>query len=382
MRAFAWDLADEGAVEVIDRLRDVGVDGLSLALAYHGGRFYTPHNPRHLVMHAPDGVLYFQPLTTCYESIRPLVHPQYGSGAFVARVAEMLREVEMSFTAWVVLFNNQTLSRAYPEATCMNVAGDRIEGALCPSNPTVRTYALALIEDLAHRVGVDAIEMEDFAFPAQEDYLGASWRGVPMGPGLAYLMSLCFCPHCRRRAEEANIEVEDLAYHVERTIRSSLAGDLSDRRIVEQTADPYSSLARFASMRAEAVGSLLDELKDAAEGSGTVLQAILQMEPDEAWRRGVRLNAIRQREMNVTIRAQATPSATHAHLERYLDLLHMSDDVVADISLASSEPAWEFNPRETIATCEQTGITRFVFSNYGLAPLDQLDSVIAHPAKR
>ena len=193
MRAFVWDLADEGIDDVLHRLGHWGVEGLHLALAYHGGRFYCPHNPRRSLVHAPDGVLYFQPLVSCYEGIRPRIHPEYGSGAFVSRVLEAAHGFGMTMAAWIVLLNNSTLSMAHPECTCVNALGDRLEGALCPANPAVRVYAQALVEDLAHRVGVDVIELEDFSYLPHESYVGPAWRAAQIGRNLGYLMTICFC---------------------------------------------------------------------------------------------------------------------------------------------------------------------------------------------
>jgi len=42
VRCFAWDLADGDAEEIIAGLRESGIDGLHLALAWHGGRFFLP----------------------------------------------------------------------------------------------------------------------------------------------------------------------------------------------------------------------------------------------------------------------------------------------------------------------------------------------------
>jgi hypothetical protein len=383
IRAFVWDLADEGIDEVVGRLQDLGLDGLHLALAYHGGRFYCPHNPRRAMVHAPDGALYFQPLISCYEGIRPRVHPEYGSGAFAARVGEALREAGMTWTAWIVLFNNMTLSQAHPDMACINALGDRLEGTLCPSHPAVRGYAQALAEDLAHRVGVQAIEMEDFAFPCHQSYVGPVWRDVTIGPWLGYLMSLCFCESCRRRAEEDNIEVDDLKYHAERMIRAGLDGDASDRRIGDQIADPYHPLSRFAAVRAETITTLLDEIIDAVRGSGTVLQPVLCDEPDDAWRWGVQLHALRQRGLRATLKRPGRPCLmTPEFVERYMDLLQLGGDLAVDIRLRACEAPGEPSPAALLAACERLGIERFVFSHYGLASLEALDAIAQPRARR
>lgn len=373
VRAFVWDLADEGLDEVLGYLRDSGVDGMHLALAAHGGRFYCPHNPKHCLVHAPEGALYFQPILSCYEGLRPYVHPEYGSGAFLARASEALHDYGMSCAAWLVLFNNKTLSVAHPGCVTINALGDRLEGALCPSNPTVRSYAQALVEDLAHRVGVDVIELEDFAFCSHEAYVGPCWQGIHVGPGLGYLLSLCFCEHCRRRAEEANIEVEDLLHHVERMIRSALAGDLSERRIGDEISDPYHPIARYAKVRCETITSLLDELLDAADGSQTVLQPILAEEPDECWRWGIELHTFRQRMMRATIKTAHSAHATQALIERYAEVMQLGHDLAADVNMCVCKESGENSLAANVEACTQAGVDRFIFSHYGLASLEMLE---------
>lgn len=380
VRAFVWDLADEGIDEVLGRLHDSGVNGLHLALAYHGGRFYCPHNPKHGIIHAPDGALYFQPMLSCYEGIRPFAHPQYGSGAFVGRVREAMRDYGMNFTAWLVLFNNRTLSIRHPDCVMLNALGDRLEGALCPSNPAVRTYAQVLVEDLAHRLEVDAIELEDFAFCSHEAYKGAVWQGVPIGPNLGYLLSLCFCEHCRRRAEEANIEVDDLIHHVERMITSGMMGDLTDRRIGDEISDPYHPLGRYASVRGETITTLLDELEDAAHGSDAALCPVLSEEPDESWRWGIELNALRQRQMHPTLATAHTLTGIPAFVERYAEVLQLGRNLAVDLNLYSFRVEEEPSLFAAVEACGQAGIDRFIFSHYGLAPLYMLDWIggLAH----
>ncbi|MCE5228194.1 hypothetical protein LLG95_01175 [bacterium] len=380
IRAFVWDLADEGIHEVLDRLAQLGIDGINLALAYHGGRFYCPHNRRHGMVHAPDGALYFQPLLSCYEALRPRVHPEYGSGVFVARAREALHERNMSMTAWVVLFNNLTLSMSYPNVTGVNALGDRIEGALCPANPDVRTYAQALVEDLASRVGVDVIEIEDFSFASHLSYTGPRWIGIPIGPNLGYLLTLCFCQHCRHRAEEANIEIGALKYHVERMVRQGLSGSLSDRRIGDEIADPYNPISRYAETRSETITTLLDELNESIAGTKALIQPILSEHPDEIWRWGVELRALRERFQSVTIPTTCSINATHACLDRYAEILELERGLVADIRLRDAEGEANRSLAGLIDACEGFGIDRFVFSHYGLARLDTLDLIgsLAH----
>lgn len=375
IRAFVWDLADEGLEDVLHRLAECGFDGLHLALAFHGGRFYCPHNPRHAIVHAPDGVLYFQPLLSCYEQIRPRVHPEYGSGAFVARTIARAHDYGMNLTAWIALLNNATLAAENPDCSCRNAMDDVLAGTLCPAHPAVRGYAQALVEDLAHRVGVDAIEIENFAYPSHRDYLGPRWSQVHIGPNLGYLLSLCFCEHCRRRGEEANLEMDDLANRVEMIIRQGLAGDIGDRRIGDEIADPYHPVSRFARVRYETITSLIDDLTEQTDGGATRLQLVFREEPDDIWRWGVEPHILRQRGLHATIKPSCTATATSVFVGRYAEVLQIGQNLAADIALvAPPEPGLNGpTPADVVEACLSVGVDRFVLSHYGLATYDMLD---------
>jgi len=165
-----------------------------------------------------------------------------------------------------VLLNNPMLSLRYPRLSLHQCLGRPARGALCPANPDVRAYAAALVADLAHRLGVDIIDWK-IAPTCPSRHRRPACAGCPIGNGLGYLLSLCFCEHCAAAPKKANIEIGDLEHHVERMIRSALTGDLSERRIGDEISDPYHPIARYAAVRCEIVSSLLDELNDATIGS-------------------------------------------------------------------------------------------------------------------
>jgi hypothetical protein len=209
-----------------------------------------------------------------------------------------------------------------------------------------------------------------------ENQMGASWCGIDIGPNLGYLLSLCLCEHCRQRAEEENIDAEDLSRRIEQMIRMGMGGDLSERRIADEISDPYHPISRYARVRAETVTTLIDELSEATEGSRAILQPLLTEEPDESWRWGIELSGLHERVDRVTLATGRTASATQAYIERYVELLQMNNgDIVADIHLNS--PCMSINGffDAAIDACEQAGARNFVFSPYGLTRLDLLDHI-------
>jgi hypothetical protein len=67
--------------------------------------------------------------------------------------------------------------------------------------------------------------------------------------------------------------------------------------------------------------------------------------------------------------------ATPAFLERYTELLQMGRELSADVILSAPETPNGQKLRQTMNSCLEAGIDRFIFSHYGLAPLDTLDGI-------
>jgi hypothetical protein len=62
MLAFATDLHDEGLDVVLGNIQErAGLEGLTLAVAYHDARDLFPHNPAHKVRYLEGGAIFFPP---------------------------------------------------------------------------------------------------------------------------------------------------------------------------------------------------------------------------------------------------------------------------------------------------------------------------------
>ena len=73
--AYAWDLADEGLDVALGRIRDSGVNTITLAASYHAGKFLRPHGRSGKVYFPTDGTVYFRARPERYGHIKPRVHP-------------------------------------------------------------------------------------------------------------------------------------------------------------------------------------------------------------------------------------------------------------------------------------------------------------------
>src|SRR5882724_5507395 len=164
--AYPWDFLDEGIGEVIARISDAGLNGVSVAAAYHSIRALCPHNPKRAVYHGEDGVVYFKPDDRFFIDcrIKPVVSE-------LAADVDPLRAIccdsagrKLKVHAWTVLHHNTRLGTAYPDCTIENAFGDLYPFGLCPANPDVRKYTLGIVGCLAEREDLDTIELESLGY--------------------------------------------------------------------------------------------------------------------------------------------------------------------------------------------------------------------------
>src|SRR5918993_1530602 len=252
MLAFASDLHDEGVGTVLDNVQNrAGVNGLTMAVAYHDARDVFPHNPVRKVRYLEGGALFFPPDVARYGNLQPRVSELARSGDPLGELCEAAGERGMHVNAWAVVLHNDRLGFSHPECATQNAFGDRYLTDLCPSNPDVRTYAHTLTSDIA-RYGVSTILSESLHFHS----LGHGYHHEryfdELGAVGTYLLGLCFCDHCREAARRKGVDVE----MVYRSVRDDL--------------EPFGGeqMLGYLDARTETVTSLVDEVSTAASGGG------------------------------------------------------------------------------------------------------------------
>ena len=202
--AFATDLADEGLETVLDNVQHrAGLAGVTIAAAYHEGRDLFPHNPRHKVRFLEGGAVFF-PTSERWRGVR--LRPP------VSEVAHILPELvaaaaarDLSVHAWTVFLHNGAVAAEHPDCAPENAFGDRYVTDLCPANPDVRAFAVALAAEVAH-LGVTSINAESLHFHALEHGYAHERYFVPLGPVERYLLGLCFCRHCLGAAHRHGVD--------------------------------------------------------------------------------------------------------------------------------------------------------------------------------
>src|SRR5918993_10601 len=218
MLAFATDLRDEGIATVLDNVQNrAGVDGLTMAVAYHDARDLFPHNPVRKVRYLEGGTVFFPPEATRYEGLQPRVSELARTGDPLGELCEAAGERGMRVNAWAVFLHNDRLGFAHPECATQNAFGDRYLTDLCPSNPDVRKYARTLASDIA-RYDVSTILSESLHFHGLEHGYHHERYFEELGAVGVYLLGLCFCEHCLEAGRRRGVD----AAMVHRSVRDEL----------------------------------------------------------------------------------------------------------------------------------------------------------------
>jgi len=263
---YPWDV--DGDPAAADRVAGLGLDGVSLAAAYHAVRAVTPFHPGHRIV-TRDAAVYYRadPARWSGAALRPAAAEPAGS---FERAAERLRAAGLGVTAWVVLTHNSRLAAAEPACAVRNAFGDEYPWALCAGSAPVREYAARLAAEVAALAGVDGVELEacgwyGFEHGSAHDKTGdvASLAGAAG----EWLLSLCFCAGCRDAYQAAGADPDKLAAQ----IRAAADGG---------PALPGDSAGLLASTRAAAARRLLGDVTAAVRAAAPGKPVLLHTDPD------------------------------------------------------------------------------------------------------
>jgi hypothetical protein len=274
MLAFATDLRDEGVGTVLDNVQDrAGVDGLTMAVAYHDARDIFPHNPVRKVRYLEGGAVFFPPDVARYEGLQPRVSELARSGDPLGELCKAAGERGMRVNAWAVFLHNDRLAFSSPECATQNAFGDRYLTDLCPSNPDVRIYVRTLASDIA-RYEVSTIFSESLHFHGLGHGYHHERYFEELGAVGVYLLGLCFCSHCFEAARRKGVD----AALVHRSVRAELerrfvddGGSEEPEGLTREDLEPFGGeqMLGYLDTRTETVTSLVDEVATAASGRGT-----------------------------------------------------------------------------------------------------------------
>lgn len=223
--AYPWDvLGDPGFV---DRVRELGLDGVNLAAAYHTTRAGTPWHPDHVLVDARHAAFYRPVRLSAWNTLRPASPSWLDTADSFGRAARVLASANIPVHAWIVLTHNSLLGGAHPEFVVRNCFGDAYPYALCISHPQVRDYAATLVAETVRDLPLAGVCLEacgQLGF----DHGGHHEKtdGV-FSPDQRRLLSLCCCPACLGDRDPAELrDAVRAGFREEPVVRPGLAGEL------------------------------------------------------------------------------------------------------------------------------------------------------------
>lgn len=369
MFVYPWDLQDEGTAQVAARLTGAGLDWVSLATAYHAGKFLRPHGPRGRVFFPEDGTVYFRPDHTRYGRLQPKAARLVQEHDALAELARHAPDLQV--TAWTVGLHNSRLGAAHPDLACQTPFGDVLVNALCPSQPEVRDYLTALCLDTAAQPGVREVAIETPGFQTYRHGHHHEFELIELPPAAETILGTCFCPACLFRARKAGLDAEGLAARACRDMEAFLSDGSAPLPDPQHDAD----WAAWQDLRAEIVTSLVTEIRDALpRETGLSIIPSVQTPNSLCWREGSDLAALAQAADRLDVTAYQCGAEAIA-----TDISEVRAAVGDEAKLGFIlRPTWpHVSGPDELAACvaanRAAGADRISFYNYGHMRLQSLD---------
>jgi hypothetical protein len=269
---YTWDLKEDGVARIAREFQERHINAITLACAYHAGKFLRPHGRDGKVYFPEDGTVYFKTDPSRYGAIQPLENSQLAASDVLHQCCE---QPNMATTAWLVLMHNSTLGALHVDDCVTNAFGDSYIYNLCPSSPNARHYAVALCRDVTDNYEVDGITLETPGFlPFQHGY-HHEFALVKPNPWLDQRLGLCFCHHCCQQASADGIDMAALKQRVARDIDDYLQSAVDwpdDMAAAFVSADILldPDLAALLKWRCDRVTSLVAEIRGEVRNDAAV----------------------------------------------------------------------------------------------------------------
>jgi hypothetical protein len=389
---FMSDISGEGVGDALSRMRDTGIGGATVAVAYHTARDVFPHNPAGQVIYQEGGTVCFEPDLKRYGALTPVEAKLTRGSDLCARTIEQAQDMGMRIGAWIVALHNTRLGSMHPDCVQETAAGDRLIHSLCPSHPEAQAYALALIADVASR-GFDHVLVEALSFMPFEHGYHHERALLGLDARTRFLLGVCFCPHCRRAGEHAGADVSRLREWVDAEVRRVLdsGAALTDRSPDREWAwnGCGGELGRYLEARIETVTRLATAAVQSCMESGTEELAFVDHSGavlgyatghpesedravDIGWRDGISAQRIGA-EMDLATTAYfADPNRLRTEIQAYRGALpaERTPHVILRPMPPDSRSATELVARMTVVASEDVEVVSFY--HYGLMRLESL----------
>ncbi|MFA4028634.1 MAG: hypothetical protein GDYSWBUE_000659 [Candidatus Fervidibacterota bacterium] len=373
MWVFPWDLMDEGVEVVLKRIRDeIGIDAVSVALSYDAGRMLSPHNPKRKVYFAEEGVVYFQPMPIWYAGLdlQPSVSSMCKDINLLAEIIDVSTKLGMKVIAWLSCFHNSRIASQRRDCATVNCFGDTYITHLCPSNESVREFILAMVGDLVTNYPFYAVELEAFEYMPFRHAYHHEKVDIELPPLIEFLLGLCFCRACERRAEGSGVDFQAVRNAVRNELESFFLSPSSYPR-EELSWDTVmakfgAEMEGYLNMRITSMGSLLALLHERVGlRERTRLHLFSMTRPVNLWQIGLDPSLLMTHADGVIILAyHLSPSQLKTELTVSRVMLR-EKTLIVGLNPSEKYVGSYGGFIERINVCVKSGVDGLSFFNYG-----------------
>jgi hypothetical protein len=396
---FAYDLHDEGIDTVLDNVQQRGqLDAVTLAFTYHHSRDIFPHNPRRKMIYMEGHVL-FRADESRYLGlkIQPPVSPLLMEHDVVADLITETQRRGLNVRAWTNNVHNTTIGKNHLDCVARNAFGDPFITTLCATNPDVRAYLCAITADLA-RYPLESILLESVNFMGFRHGYHHERNLLPLTPLMEFMLSLCFCEHCKRHAQAQNIDAERVHTFVHDALEKALNGDPCAFDTVALLPSAIDSLDaelwRYVQARFSTITTLVGEMRQAvrrvsdtpliymeqsgglrgASTGGMVAHLVNNLSLSRAWQDGVDVGAVAQACDGLSVLGYIRENdQLQTDIAAYRE--HMPSDASLSVAVRPMLPDCDSLDElsERVAALRQCNVDWLDFYHYGMMRLKNLD---------
>lgn len=374
---YPWDVADRGAGTVLDEVRGLGLNSISLATSYHAGRFVQPRGRRYRSYFPEDGTVYFRPSPALWADavIQPKVARQVEEdGDMLRALVEARQNSGVRTACWTVCLHNTRLGMLHSGHVARNAFGDPSWFSLCPSSPEARAYARTLARDISESYRPDVIELETASFMGFTHGYHHEKDAVGLTPEEDFLMGVCFCEHCRRRAGADGVDAEAARRRVETILAETFERACPERSWPDFPADGVDAFERAAELHAYlrwregVVTSLVAEIRAEAHPDSK----IVVISDSATWIAGLDLDRVAQACDGLLLCLYGAPVAEVAGLSDMRRAIGPEKFLGAGLRLFHPETPGPEHLAELSQTAVSAGADGVNYYNYGLVPAKRL----------
>lgn len=356
---YPWNLRD--AVSTLNEMRAAGMGQLTLATSYHAGKFIQPRDPQQRVYFPEDGTVYFRAREERYGRLKPVI-------ASITREQDVLEEAcrvdRLPIRGWTVLAHNSRLGWLHPEVATLNAWGDPYYYSLCPANPDVQDYAVALCQDLADGYPLETLLLEAPGWLHYDHGYHHEFAQVPMTEELGQLLGLCFCDSCAVSARSAGLDLARLRRAVAGQADALLNGQLPVAPALDE------ELGALHAWRQSVVTALCRRIREAVRREvGVRVISTCQPPHQRAHLEGVNLRELAQVGDGLELPIyQPTPAAAIDDFGYVRETVGDTADLSVILRPGHPDMKTEDDLMATVRALVASGVIDISFFNYGLLP--------------